>query len=388
MNKVKSQPELRFPEFKGDWKDKKIKDVLSIGSGKDYKHLEKGTIPVYGTGGFMTSVDDYLYEGDSVCIGRKGTINKPLLLKGKFWTVDTLFFTHSFDGILPRFAFLLFQKIDWLKYNEASGVPSLSKTTIEEINIKIPPFHEQDKIASFFVSVDERIDRLIQKKEKLELYKKRVMQQIFNQEIRFKTDRGTDFPEWKEWMLSEIGDTYNGLTGKSKVDFGFGKPYIQYMQIFSNSKIDIRQFGLVDISENDNQNKAQKGDVFFTTSSETPNEIGTASVLLEDVEEVYLNSFCFGFRPNSILELIPEFAQFLFRSGQVRRKIIRLAQGSTRYNMSKVEFMKQTIMLPTPEEQLKIASFLSAIDNKIENANSQVDYIKKWKKGLLQQMFV
>ena len=104
-----------------EWKSTKIGNVLSIGSGRDYKHLEDGSIPVYGTGGYMLSVDSYLYDGESVCIGRKGTINKPIFLKGKFWTVDTLFYTHTFRSITPRFCYYLFTTIDWLKYNEASG---------------------------------------------------------------------------------------------------------------------------------------------------------------------------------------------------------------------------------------------------------------------------
>ena len=91
-------PKLRFPEFRGAgvWDIKPFKKLFTIGSGRDYKHLSVGNIPVYGSGGYMHSVDDFLYDGESVCIGRKGTINNPMFLKGKFWTVDTLFYTHSF----------------------------------------------------------------------------------------------------------------------------------------------------------------------------------------------------------------------------------------------------------------------------------------------------
>mgnify|MGYP000080199006 CR=1 FL=1 len=124
-------PNLRFPEFQGEWITYKIKDVLSIGNGRDYKHLSNGEIPVFGTGGYMTSVDKCLYDGETTFIGRKGSINKPFYYNGKFWTVDTLFYTHSFNGITPKFTYCLFQTINWLKYNEASGVPSLSKDTIE-----------------------------------------------------------------------------------------------------------------------------------------------------------------------------------------------------------------------------------------------------------------
>ena len=150
-------PNLRFPEFQGKWITYKIKDVLSIGNGRDYKHLNNGGIPVFGTGGYMTSVDECLYDGETTFIGRKGSINKPFYYNGKFWTVDTLFYTHSFNGITPKFTYCLFQTINWLKYNEASGVPSLSKDTIEKIKIKIPGLEEQNKIAKLMFALDERI---------------------------------------------------------------------------------------------------------------------------------------------------------------------------------------------------------------------------------------
>lgn len=150
-------PNLRFPEFQGEWNLSKISDVLSIGNGRDYKNLAKGDIPVFGTGGYMTSVSDYLYDGETAFIGRKGTINKPYFYKGKFWTVDTLFYTHSFNGVTPHFVYCLFQTINWLRYNEASGVPSLSKDTIEKIKVHIPQIEEQQKISKFLSLLDERI---------------------------------------------------------------------------------------------------------------------------------------------------------------------------------------------------------------------------------------
>ena len=116
-----------------DWRKAKIREFLCIGNGKDYKHLDFGDIPVYGTGGKMLSVNDFLYDGDSVCIGRKGTIDTPLFLTGKFWTVDTLFYTYGFKDVLPKFCYYLFKQINWQLYNEGTGVPSLSKSTIENI---------------------------------------------------------------------------------------------------------------------------------------------------------------------------------------------------------------------------------------------------------------
>ena len=142
-------PKLRFPGFLGKWNDTSIGEILKIGNGRDYKHLDKGLIPVFGTGGYMTSVDDCLYEGDSVCIGRKGTINSPLFLSGKFWTVDTLFYTHSFKNVLPRFCFYVFNHINWLKYNEASGVPSLSKQLLNQFRFQLRLFESKKKYQNF-----------------------------------------------------------------------------------------------------------------------------------------------------------------------------------------------------------------------------------------------
>ncbi|WP_206601069.1 restriction endonuclease subunit S, partial [Christiangramia flava] len=180
--KIFSQ-KLRFHNVDGnrcnDWKKVKLEDVLEIGSGRDYKHLKEGNIPVFGTGGFMTSVEGFLYEGESVGIGRKGTIDKPVFLKGKFWTVDTLFYTHSFKQVFPKFIYYLFLQINWKKYNEATGVPSLSKSTIEKIKIKTPCLAEQTKILKFLSSFDEKI-----KSEKylLQQYKKQkqyLLQNMF-----------------------------------------------------------------------------------------------------------------------------------------------------------------------------------------------------------------
>src|SRR5690606_2766728 len=205
-------PRLRFPEFTEEWNREKIGSILTIGSGKDYKHLSKGNIPVFGTGGFMTSVNEYLYDGESVCIGRKGTINKPSFINGKFWTVDTLFFTHSFQKTLPKFVYYVFKKVNWLKYNEASGVPSLSKATIEQIEINISSIEEQKKIATFLSLLDSRIDTQNKIIEQLETLIKGLSEKLFSQKIRFK-----DFMiEWELKSLGEIGEIITGKTPSTK----------------------------------------------------------------------------------------------------------------------------------------------------------------------------
>jgi len=164
--------------FEGEWENVRLGDTLKVGGGKDYKHLASGDIPVYGTGGHMLNVSDYLYDGESVCIGRKGTIDKPMYLKGKFWTVDTLFYTHSFKGSLPCFIYQYFLTIRWKRYNEASGVPSLSKSIIENIHIQLPSLDEQKKIAEVLTNADHEIILLKHQLADLKQEKKALMQQL------------------------------------------------------------------------------------------------------------------------------------------------------------------------------------------------------------------
>ena len=162
-----------------NWRTVKIGELLRIGNGKDYKHLCIGKIPVYGTGGQMLLVNDYLYDGESVCIGRKGTIDTPMFLKGKFWTVDTLFYTYDFKDVLPKFCYYLFLQINWKLYNEGTGVPSLSKSTIENIKVKIPSLEQQQKICSILDCYEHKTNN---EEQILELYhseKQYLLRQMF-----------------------------------------------------------------------------------------------------------------------------------------------------------------------------------------------------------------
>ncbi|WP_302315392.1 restriction endonuclease subunit S, partial [uncultured Parabacteroides sp.] len=212
-------PALRFPEFRDGegWIPNKIDHVCKIGNGRDYKHLSAGNIPVYGSGGYMTSVDKFLYDGESVCIGRKGTIDKPIFLTGKFWTVDTLFYTYAFYKCLPKFLYLIFQQINWHKYNEAGGVPSLLKTTIGNINIFIPNNEsEQKKIVDCFSCLDDLISAVADKIETLKEYKKGLMQQLFP--VEGKTIPAIRFPEFQnagEWQTVSLGDVATFINGRA-----------------------------------------------------------------------------------------------------------------------------------------------------------------------------
>ena len=192
----------------------------------------------------------------------------------------------------------------------------------------------------------------------------------------------------KEKILGELGFTYAGLSGKTQKDFGRGKPFIPFMNIMSNGKIDPKFMGLVDVAPNERQNAVQKGDLFFTTSSETPEEVGMTSVLLEDVGECYLNSFCFGFRLYNFDDLKPEFAPYLFRGNEVRKQIINLGQGYTRFNLPKTELLKKLkLQLPSENEQKKIAEILTKADSIIEKTQAAIAKYKAIKQGMLQDLF-
>ncbi len=268
------------------------------------------------------------------------------------------------------------------------GAGKLDTNDLKGLKINLPSLPEQQKIAAFLSAVDQKVLQLTRKKELMQQYKKGVMQQLFKQEIRFKDKHGNVFSEWEEKKLWEIGSTYNGLTGKSAQDFGEGYPYVSYKQIFDSSRIQIDKFDFVKIQPNEKQNTVEYGDIFFTTSSETRLEVGFSSVILDRIDNLYLNSFCFGYRIKYKSELLPEFARYLFRNAELRKKIIRLGQGSTRFNLSKIQMLKLIIELPSVEEQKAIASFLTMLENKIDTTQTQVLETQQFKKGLLQQMFV
>lgn len=199
-------------------------------------------------------------------------------------------------------------------------------------------------------------------------------------EIRF-----TGFTDaWKQWELGEIGETYTGLSGKTKDDFGHGDgKYITYMNVFSNP---VANPSIVEPIEIDvKQNEVKAGDVFFTTSSEIPDEVGMSSVWLENSNNTYLNSFCFGYRPTEKFDSY--YLAYMLRSFSVRKKITFLAQGISRYNISKNKVMEITVPIPSIKEQSKIGTFFKHLDNLITFHQCKNDKLIIVKKSMLQKLF-
>lgn len=405
-----SAPALRFRDEDGrafpDWEMKKLGDLGKVSMCKRVLKEQtsvNGEVPFYKIGTFGKQADAFiaqeLYEkfsdlypfpktGD-ILISAAGTIGRTVVYDGKpayFQDSNIVWIDNDESFVINKFLNFCYETIEWTTEN--TTIARLYNDNLKSVQVKFPSLVEQTKIANFLTAVDEKLAQLTRKHDLLTQYKKGVMQQIFSQELRFKDDNGRDFPDWEEIKLSNLGASFSGLTGKSGDDFGDGQPYVTYKQIFDDSIIDVTKFARVQVGADERQNRVRYGDVFFTTSSETPDEVGYCAVLLNEVDDVYLNSFCFGYRIHSFDIFNPNFARFIFTSSAFRRGVINLAQGSTRYNISKIRFMEISIQLPCVTEQTKIANFLTAIDEKISATKTQLEAVKQYKQGLLQQMFV
>ena len=200
-------------------------------------------------------------------------------------------------------------------------------------------------------------------------------------QVRFK---GFTDP-WEQRKLGDMGTTFTGLSGKTKEDFGHGEAkFVTYMNVFTNPVSDPDRTEAVEIDKS--QNSVQYGDVFFTTSSETPEEVGMSSVWLKNTENTYLNSFCFGYRPST--EIDPYYMAYMLRSDIVREKIIYLAQGISRYNISKNGVMQIEVPLPELREQKLLGKYFSDLDNLITLHQRKLEKLYNIKKSMLEKMFV
>ena len=180
------KPEIRFKGFTDAWEQRELEEVITVGNGMDYKHLSEGDIPVYGTGGYMLSVDKALsYDKDAIGIGRKGTIDKPYVLKAPFWTVDTLFYCIPKEDYSLDFVYCIFQNVNWKEKDESTGVPSLSKVNINSTDVKVPTLAEQEKIGAYFAQLDNLITLHQRKCDKYK-WKKTLLLECFRNQQKLK----------------------------------------------------------------------------------------------------------------------------------------------------------------------------------------------------------
>ena len=364
-------PNLRFPEFQGEWITYKIKDVLSIGNGRDYKHLSNGEIPVFGTGGYMTSVDECLYNGETTFIGRKGSINKPFYYNGKFWTVDTLFYTHSFNGITPKFTYCLFQTINWLKYNEASGVPSLSKDTIEKIKIMIPGFEEQNKIAKLMFALDERITTQNKIIEDLKKLKAAIIDYAINS-----LDSG----------FVKFGSLYE-MAGEG------GTPTTSNASFYDNGKIpfikidDLKKKYLTENKDFITELGLQKSSAWLVPSRSILFSNGaTIGEITITTYPVCTKQGILGIVPKPNIDV--EFLYYFMSSSYFKKAVSRIVTEGTMKTAYLKDINNIRCPIPIKEKQQDIAKMPSALNSKIDFEQSILKLFGSQKQYLLRQMFM
>ncbi len=261
-------------------------------------------------------------------------------------------------------------------FANGSATKTITKNVIKNLLIPLPPLNEQIAIANILSGLDHylyTLDALILKKESV---KKALSFELLSQRKRLKGFNQA----WQRVRLGDIGITISGLAGKTKQDFINGNAkYITFLNVLNNVIIDTSILENVKIYPNEKQNSFKKYDLFFNTSSETPKEVGMCAVLLDDIDQVFLNSFCFGFRifDKAVDSL---FLSYLINSEIGRKAFENLAQGSTRYNLSKSGFNNVCLILPPLNEQIAIANILSDLDSEIislKNKKRQFENIKK-----------
>ena len=268
-------------------------------------------------------------------------------------------------------------------YVTQTSIAHLPRDKFMEVPIPRPSPKEQRAIASALSDVDALLaglERLIAKKRDL---KQAAMQQLLTAQTRLPGFSG----EWEVKRLGDLGTTYGGLTGKTKADFGAGTAqYITFMNVMTNVVIDCEIFERVNVSPIETQNRAKKGDLFFNGSSETPEEVAMCAVLLEEVQDVYLNSFCFGFRFRDGEEADGVFFSYYLRGREGRELMKSLAQGSTRYNLSKAALLNSSLRLPPLLEQTAIAAVLADMDAELSALVARRDKTRDLKQAMMQEL--
>lgn len=411
MSNNNKTPAIRLKGFTDTWEQRKLGEVADIVGGgtpstsnDDYWD---GDIDWYAP----AEIADQIYVTSSERkITQQGYDNS----SAKMLPVGTVLFTsragigktailrkegctnQGFQSIVPHIneldSYFIFSRSEEMKrYGETVGAGStfveVSGKQMANMELMMPTtMEEQVTIGSFFSTLDFLITLHQRKCDKLIQFKAAMLQKMFPQngadkpEIRFKgfTDA------WEQRELGDMGRTYTGLSGKTKDDFGHGQArFVTYMNVFSNPICNSEMTEPIEIDSK--QNEVEIGDVFFTTSSETPEEVGMSSVLLKKQGKTYLNSFCFGFRPSEKIDSY--YLAYMLRSEAIREKIILLAQGISRYNISKNKVMEIAVSLPSLDEQAQIGQYFTHLDRLITLHQRKCDKYKSIKAGLIRKLF-
>ena len=401
-------PNLRFPEFHGEWEKCRLGIIANVTGGYAFKsdtlnsiggkyqvvkmgnlyqnQLDLHRSPSY-TNILTSKAENVILRKGDIAITLTGTNNKRdfgytyifndeknLLLNQRCGLIRTKGDPYFLSCLLKTYAFLnqFFESATGGTGNQAN----VSTKAMEMFSVNTPSLKEQKKIGVLMALLDERIATQNKIIDKLQSLIKGLNDFLYTQ---YGGEVLTSF--------AELGTSYSGLSGKSAQDFGSGKPFITYLNVYSNNVIKENDFQYVAIKDDEKQNVVKYGDVLLTLSSETPEEVGVGSVYLGK-EKVYLNSFCFGIHITNTEVAFPPYLSYYVSLTAFRKFIYPYAQGSTRFNLCKADFEKASIKLPTLENQKRIYSILSHIDNKIITERQMLDLYNSQKQYLLRQMFI
>jgi type I restriction enzyme S subunit len=394
-------PPLRFPEFTEEWKAEQLDNIatLSKGIGISKEQLSEDGEPCILYGELYTKYKSEIIKQ----VESKTDINGSKLKRSKANDViipcsgetavdiatarcvpfDNILFggdlnvisLHQYDGAFMSYQLNGKRKYDIARVAQGVSIVHLYGEHLKAIKTYNPTLPEQQKIAKLLSLLDDRIDTQNKIIEKLQSLIKGLNDNI-HKGIKGETV-----------CFSDLGEAYSGLSGKGGDDFGYGEPFITYMNVYQNTYISEKDYELVQIAPNEKQNSVQYGDALFTLSSETPEEVGIGAVYLGNTQKLYLNSFCFGihFYDERVL---PQYLAHFISSSSFRRAIYPLAQGSTRFNLQKNDFMKMKFLLPSLEKQGHIANTLDALHCRLANEKSLTEQYILLKKYLLSLMFI
>lgn len=414
MSVEKNVPEIRFKGFSEEWANLNIGDIFQVTSGatplrSDARFFENADVSWVKTtdlnNGVILKTEEKISQiavaETSVKILPKGTvfvamyggfnqIGRTGLLETEATCNQALSAIYPNDKVVPYYLLTYLNlNVDAWKDLAASSRkdPNITKSDVLAFPFLYPSIQEQTAIGNTFQKLDSLIKQHQQKHDKLSSIKKAMLEKMFPKqgetipEIRFEGFSG----EWEEKTLGELGETFTGLAGKTKHDFGHGQArFVTYMNVFANAISNESLVEPVEIDEG--QNEVVKGDVFFTTSSETPEEVGMSSIWMGEAKNVYLNSFCFGYRPKQKIDSV--YLAYMLRASSFRKQVIFLAQGVSRYNISKTKVMDIKTYMPSLLEQEKIGNYFQKLDALINQHQHQITKLGNIKQACLSKMFV
>lgn len=385
---------MRFPEFSGEWEKERLKNKCSFFSGGTPSSTNKayydGDIPFIRSGEIASNSTDLFLSESGLNNSSAKIVEKGDLLLALYGATSGQIAISQIKGAINQAILCIrspydkfFLKSAWEKRVDKilqaylqGGQGNLSAEIVKNLSFFFPSSQEQSKIGQLILLIDKRIDTQIRIIDKLQSLMKGLNDYLQD-----------SVPLSYSLSFSDIGEDYSGLSGKTAEDFGSGKPYITYVSIYTNNFVDDDCSGKVSIERGEKQNVVQKGDMLFTLSSETPEEVCYGAVYSGNSTETYLNSFCFGVR-NTEEKVFSPYMAYFFNSSRFRREVYPLAQGSTRFNLQKSDFLQKQFSYPSIEDQHRIFEILNAYDNKIKVENLILAHYQCQKEFLLRNLFI